>query len=110
MENSFEEQMRYERARKKVKAIRGYFIHLFAYLVVNGFLITLKWVDLQPGQDFLTFSTFGTAFFWGIGLAFHTFGVFGASLFLGNNWEERKMKEFMDEEMAKTRENNDGRF
>ncbi|QYJ67447.1 2TM domain-containing protein [Flavobacterium litorale] len=95
MENSFEERMRYERARKKVKAIRGYFIHLFAYLVVNGFLITSKWVNLQPEQDFLTFSTFSTAFFWGIGLAFHTFGVFGILLFLGSNWEEQKITQMM---------------
>ncbi|AXG74991.1 histidine kinase [Flavobacterium arcticum] len=98
MERSLEEQMRYDRAKKRVKAIKGFFIHLTAYVLVNTFLLTLNWVDLKPGEDFFTFRTFNTAFFWGFGLMFHAFGVFGSQIFLGNNWEERKIKEMMSHE------------
>jgi len=39
-----------------------------------------------------------TAFFWGIGLAFHAYGVFGKHLLFSKDWEERKIKEFMEKD------------
>jgi hypothetical protein len=39
-----------------------------------------------------------TAFFWGIGLVAHGFSVFVPQWFLGNDWEERKIKEIMEKE------------
>jgi len=70
MERSFEEAQRLERARKKVQSIMGFYKHLAAYVIVNLFLIAMKWFDLDPGEEFFTFGTFSTAFFWGIGLVF----------------------------------------
>jgi hypothetical protein len=102
MEHSFEEQRRLEQARKKVQAIMGFYKHLAAYVLVNLFLLALKWFNLQPGEEYITFSTFSTAFFWGIGLLFHAVGVFGTNVFLGNDWEERKIQEYMDRERNKT--------
>ena len=96
MENSFEEQQRLDRATKKVQAILGFYKHLAAYILVNLFLIAAKWFTLDTGGEFYVFSTFSTAFFWGLGLAFHGVGVFGTTLFFGSNWEERKIKEYMD--------------
>lgn len=92
------ELLQYERARKRVRAIRGFYTHLFAYILVNIFLLVLKWTDLKPDENFFTFSTFATAFFWGFGLAYHAFNVFGISKFFSKNWEERKIKEFMEYE------------
>lgn len=94
------EQMRMERARKRVKSIAGFYKHLAAYLIVNIFLLVLKYfnLDQDKGGNFFVFSTFSTAFFWGIGLAFHAMGVFGTNVFLGSDWEERKIREIMDKE------------
>ncbi|NBL65280.1 histidine kinase [Flavobacterium sp. NST-5] len=92
------EQQRYERASQRVKKIAGFYRHLLVYILVNLFLISLKYFNLDKGDQFFEFSTFSTAFFWGIGLAFHALGVFGTSAFLGNNWEERKIREIMDKE------------
>ena len=92
------EQQRFERASKRVKSISAFYRHLMVYVLVNLFLISLKYFKLEPGENFFEFDTFNTAFFWGIGLAFHALGVFGSSIFLGENWEERKVKELMDKE------------
>lgn len=92
------EQMRMERARKRVKSIAGFYKHLTAYLIVNVFLLTIKYFNLDTGENFFTFGNFSTAFFWGIGLAFHAMGVFGTNVFLGSDWEERKIREIMDKE------------
>jgi hypothetical protein len=96
MEPAFEEQARLEKAKKKVKAIKGFYSHLAAYVIVNIILIVNHWADLEPGESFWHWSTFSTAFFWGIGLSCHAFGVFGTDVFLGADWEDRKIKELME--------------
>ncbi|KOS08117.1 histidine kinase [Flavobacterium akiainvivens] len=96
MEPTFEEQARLDKAKKKVKAIKGFYSHLAAYLIVNIVLIIMHTADLKEGENFWHWSTFSTAFFWGIGLLCHAFGVFGTDVFLGSDWEERKIKEYMD--------------
>lgn len=98
METTFEEQKKLERVRKKVKSIKGFYKHLVVYLLVNAFLLIMHYVDLKPTEPFLSFNTFGTAVFWGFGLAFHAFGVFGPDIFLGTSWEDRKIKEMMEKD------------
>lgn len=92
--NTFENQ-RLERARKRVKKIAGFYRHLSIYILVNLFLLALKYFSLKAGELFFDLDTFSTAFLWGIGLFFHAFNVFGPNLFLGNDWEERKIHELM---------------
>ena len=90
------EEIRLERATKRVHEIKGYYKHLAAYILVNAFLISMSYFRLKEGETLLDFSNFSVAFFWGIGLVFHTIGVFGKNIFLGSDWEEKKIKEFMD--------------
>jgi len=90
------EQQRFNRAKKRIKALAGFYKHLIAYILVNAFLIAMKYYQLQPGESFIELSTFSTAIFWGIGLGFHTLSVFGTTIFLGKNWEENKINEYMN--------------
>ncbi len=85
----------YNRAKKKVKKIKGFYIHLAVYLVINTLLVISN--TLANGWDGLKSSLLTTSLFWGIGLFFHWYGVFGKSLFF-KNWENRKIKELMDED------------
>lgn len=92
------EQQRFERAKKRVRAVSGFYRHLMVYILVNVFLIVVYYVNLDPGEKFLKFGTFSTAFFWGIGLAFHALSVFSNNVFFGKDWEERKIQEIMDKQ------------
>jgi hypothetical protein len=92
------EQHRYERAQKRVKAVTGFYKHLIVYIIVNCFLIGIKYFSLDPGEEFLEFGTFSTAFFWGFGLVFHAVGVFWTNIFFGHDWEERKIREIMEKQ------------
>lgn len=97
MENLTEiERQKFERAKKRVRAIAGFYKHLMSYILVNLVLISLQYFKLEPGEKFFEFSTFSVAFFWGIGLAFHAIGVFGTNVFLGHDWEEKKINELMN--------------
>lgn len=93
----FEKEEAYLRAKKKLEKLVGFYWHLAVYVIINIVLITIIGVNRDDGE-FWSFGTFATAFFWGIGLAFHFLGVFGPNFIFGKNWEERKMKEFMDKE------------
>jgi hypothetical protein len=92
----FTEQDKYLQAKKRVEKIKGFYAHLFWYLVVNAFIAFMILKNSDPAD--LTFWTFSTAIFWGIGLAFHAYAVFGKQFLFTKDWEERKIKEFMDED------------
>ena len=90
------EEAKYERAKKRVRAVSGFYKHLAVYIIVNTVLILIKY--FKEDKDFYEFNTFSTAFFWGIGLAFHALGVFYNHVFFGKNWEDRKIREIMEKD------------
>jgi len=91
----YTQEERYIQARKRVEKLKGFYGHLASYIIVNIFILGLIFFNLEKGQSFWKFGHFSTAFFWGIGLAFHAFGVFGKGALFGKDWEERKIKEYM---------------
>lgn len=96
MENNFAKEKQFLRAKRKVKSIKGFYSHLVVYILVNGFIIMSKFLSDGDWEIFWEYQSYSTAFFWGIGLAFHAFNVFGMDFVLGKHWEERKIKEYMD--------------
>ncbi|WP_177735531.1 MULTISPECIES: 2TM domain-containing protein [Flavobacterium] len=89
---------RYADAARRVKRIKGFYSHLIVYIIVNLFIVFLNIQDLKEGESYFQFKNFFTAFCWGIGLLAHGLRVFGYDFFFGRNWEERKIKEFMEKE------------
>ena len=97
-ENQYIKEQKYLRAKKKVKSIKGFYVHFMVYLIVNGFLILSQSVSGGGWEVFWEWQSYSTAIFWGIGLAFHAFGVFGMDIILGKEWEERKINEMMNKD------------
>jgi len=94
----FTEEQKYLKAKKKVKEIKGFYIHLAVYLAVNGFIFLSKFMSEGDFNFIWEWSSYGTWFFWGIGIFFHGFGVFGMDFLLGKQWEENKIKEIMNKD------------
>ncbi len=106
MEN---ELTKYERAKKRVAQIRGFYNHLAAYIIVNAILLLLRnkitFILISKtalgNPDFLNWidwNIYGTPIIWGVILMFHAIKVFGKISFLGSKWEERQLERFMKEE------------
>lgn len=75
----------YQAAKERVEAKIGFGIHLAIYLVINVvFLIVVGW-------DFLWATVF-----WGLGLAFHGFGVFFKNDQRLRDWKERAIAKEME--------------
>lgn len=94
------DQDKFEQAKKKVKDIKGFYTHLTVYLLVNLFLVVAQ-MGLFSGSFRIgmpEWSYLTTPFFWGIGLLFHGLHVFKDQVPLFKNWEQRKIREFMEKE------------
>lgn len=93
---NFNRDERYEIAAKRVKRIKGFYVHLLVYIIVNIFIIAGNFINNSNNDPlFWSWQTFSTALFWGIGLVAHGLSVFGKNLFFNSNWEEKKIQEFM---------------
>ncbi|MEL1248069.1 2TM domain-containing protein [Flavobacterium helocola] len=95
-----QDEIKYQEALKRVKKIKGFYTHAIVYVFVNIMIVFLNVKNLDPGETYFQFKNFMTAFFWGIGLVAHGFSVFVPNWIMGQNWEERKIKEFMEKEKA----------
>lgn len=94
----YEPENPYEAAERKVRRLKAFYSHLVVYLCVNIIIVFINIDDLAPGESYFKMSNFYTAFFWGIGLLINGLSVFGHLYFFGKDWEDRKMKEFMEQE------------
>ena len=92
MENYNKDNIKYLQAKKRIKQIKGFYIHALVFVLVN---ILLIFINHQKTGNF-EFKNFWGSFFWGIGLASHGLSVFLPNFFLGKNWEEKKIREIME--------------
>lgn len=86
------EEKRYLKAKERVEAIKGFYGNLVAYLIVIPFL----WYLNSRTTDFIwaIFPTLG----WGFGLTMHALEAFGYNPLWGKRWEEKKIRELMENE------------
>ncbi len=96
------QQLQYEIAAKRVKKIKGFYVHLTVYCVVNMYIIYFNIQNLNPGESYFQFKNFITAFFWGIGLVAQAVSVFGPNIVFGKTWEEKKIKQYMEKDQQQT--------
>lgn len=94
---------RYLAAEKRLKQVKGFYHHVFWYVVVNIAVIAVIALSVKSSDEFWDFGTFGATLFWGIGLLFHGIGVFGNNILFSKDWEKRKIKEYMEREEQETR-------
>ena len=102
METINKNSEQYQYAKNRVKKIKGFYIHFAIYSVINTIIIFGTFYDRSfTNNTFWSLETFSTAIFWGIGLIAHAASVFGKDLIFNKNWENRKMKEFMNKAQTK---------
>ncbi|NER14136.1 histidine kinase [Leptobacterium flavescens] len=85
---------RYKRAKERVEEIKGFYWNLGAFIVVIPLMATFNYWQNGWDNPWILWVVMG----WGLGLIFHAMETFEWNLFLGKDWEQRKIKEFMDED------------
>ena len=90
------ENSKYVRAVKRVEKLKEFYQNIASYCIVIPFLIFIN-LRFSPGFHWFWFPMFG----WGIGLTFHFLEVNNYTVFLGKNWEEKKIEELMKKQQNK---------
>ena len=96
-------QLELLKAKKRVKKVKEFYVHLIVYICVNSFFIIITLINNDGNYWFLLNSESGYWFLfpaigWGIGLFSHAANTFNFIPFLNKDWESRKIKQYMDEE------------
>ena len=85
---------RYEKAKKRVEELKKFYGNVVTYVAINIVLIIINLVT-SPGSLWFYWVTI----FWGIALLLHASRVFVLrGKFLGEEWEEKKIRELMEKE------------
>lgn len=86
------EDKRYEKAKERVQAIKGFYGNLASYVIVIPILVFINW--RTTSFPWAIFPALG----WGFGLLGHGLQAFGYNPLFGRSWEERKLKEYMEDD------------
>lgn len=102
------DEIAFKNAQLRVEKLKKFYSHLVTYIAVNSFISFLKiFSDVREGlplsEALFSLDNYTIWIYWGIGIAIHAFSVFGLPLFIGKDWEERKIQQFMKEEEKKRR-------
>ncbi|WP_179320547.1 2TM domain-containing protein [Winogradskyella helgolandensis] len=93
----------FRKAKNKVEKLKRFYTHLGVYFMINTIITIVKVMShMNIGgtfkEAFFSFSTMASWLIWGLVIAIHAFSVFGLPLIVGDDWEERKIQQFMNEE------------
>ncbi len=84
----------YERAVERVEALKKFYRNLTSYAIVISLLALLNHADDQWEEPWFLW----VALFWGLGLFFEALKVYGIRLLFSKDWEDRKIRQFMQDE------------
>ena len=89
-----ERDSKYLRAKERMEHIKKFYTSLFFYIIFIAFLAGLNYYTNEWRYPWFLWAALG----WGIGIIFQAAKAFKWSSLLGKDWEQRKMKQFMEED------------
>ena len=94
MDTNMQDYQKLDRAREMVKKQKEFYASLTSYVIIIPFLAFINWFTMGLGFPWFLFAAAG----WGIGLVFQYMEAFDRNPFFSKDWEERKIKKYMDED------------
>lgn len=85
--------LKYKRAKDRVKKMKEFYGSLVAYCFVIPFLIFINYKTTGFGLPWFIFPMAG----WGLGLIFHYAEAFDHHPIFGKDWEKKKIRKYMEE-------------
>ncbi len=92
MESKYINEKKYLDAKKRIKQIKAFYVHVVVNIVSLAIIISVNLI-FSPHYHWFWFAVIGIV----LATFFHWLGVFGADIIgLGKAWEERKIKEYLE--------------
>ncbi|HEY9602114.1 MAG TPA: 2TM domain-containing protein [Allocoleopsis sp.] len=86
-----ENHERYRRAKRRVAQLKAFYIHFLIYV---GVMLLLIIIDILDGDNWWFY---WPLLGWGIGVAAHAVSVFGIASLFDSRWEEKTLRELMNQ-------------
>ncbi|HEY7033128.1 MAG TPA: 2TM domain-containing protein [Thermomicrobiales bacterium] len=86
---------RYQQAKQRVEALKGFYTHLAVYTIFNTGLFLLN-LATDRGNWWFYWPLLG----WGVALAIHAVVLLTIEGPRGHAWEERKIRELMERDQS----------
>jgi|SRR5690606_4597480 len=83
---------KYIKAKERVAELKKFYNSLTTFIVINLIFILINY--MTNGFEYAWF--WWVTIWWGVGVAFHGLKVFGLHLIFSKDWEQRKIRQFME--------------
>ncbi len=87
------QQQKFIKAKNRVEKIKKFYHNLISYILVILGLVALNYYQNKLTYPWVVWPAFG----WGLGVIFNGISAFDYNPFFNKDWEDRKMKEFLQE-------------
>jgi hypothetical protein len=87
------------RAKNKVVKLKGFYIHLCAYIVVFCLLV-YNYIIIEENEymNSIIWLNISIMVFWGIVIILQGWTTFKGGILFGKKWEERKIQKYLETE------------
>lgn len=99
--NSIEEKELLEMAKKRVKKIKDFYIHLFIYIIGVIFFLLKTYGSVKFDFFPVKFINWFVMSIWTVVIGIQMIELFFAEIIFGKKWEEKKIKQIMNKETEK---------
>ncbi|NNK82353.1 MAG: 2TM domain-containing protein [Flavobacteriaceae bacterium] len=95
-------QKQFEDAKKRVNKLKIFYIHLAGYIVVLS-LVVWNLLIIEDGEykKAIVLLNWTTIVVWGIFIIIHAWTTFKGRFLFSKKWEDKKVKEYMEEDNTK---------
>jgi len=86
-------------AKKKLQKLKIFYMHCAAYIVLLG-LVIWNFLVIEDGEykETIIWLNFTSIVVWGLFLCIHGYITFKGKFIFTKQWEDRKIKEYMEDE------------
>lgn len=102
MEPSEEKKGSYIRAKERVRHVKVFYIHLVGYLVFASLILYNMYImdTNNEYKESIEWINLTSLTFWTIFVFLHGWKVFKGRFLFKRSWEDKKIKEYMEQEKA----------
>lgn len=89
----------YIKAHKKVKMLRGFYLHIFAFILISiTMILCFLFIEVFNNTEFLRWLLATIIITWAVGLLIHGWSILGTRLIFNKDWEDKKIKKYLQDE------------
>lgn len=103
MESKEEEKQRLLRAKKKVRQLKIFYIHLAGYLIAAGLILYNLYIVAGPYKNNIISLNLSILVVWTVLLILHAWRTYKEKKVFKESWENQKIKRFLGENDEETK-------